>query len=364
MLHKIDYSQYSTWMMCPWKWYENYVKGMSKRYVGQRDDALALGALTHNLLDNLQRTGRVEYSPDVLLEINPTPECRDLGMMLVRGYVMKFPQERWEMEYPEEAVEFPLYTKQSDNWNNVYIDVYHDFWTGIAKLDRYFYVPEDTTIESGQPGQTITLGRGWWSQEFKTKSHGIRRDVWIKEWMSKRQADFQLLALQAQLGESKEEYRGLSKNNGYVHEVRGVLVSVLEKPRDYTPMRKCKGCGGSFELESFIPHEDGHMCPMCGNIQKLKPYTPTVPSNPDYFRIIVTRTPAQLETARQEIAQVTIAMEDMMEEGMESVVPNRDNCITNRYHTECLYAENHTAGNPVAEPQFIQIDPYKYIGLQ
>jgi hypothetical protein len=53
-----------------------------------------------------------------------------------------------------------------------------------------------------------------------------------------------------------------------------------------------------------------------------------------------------------------------MKDGMESVVPNRDNCITNRYHTECLYAENHTAGNPVVEPQFVQIDPYKYIGIQ
>ncbi len=58
------------------------------------------------------------------------------------------------------------------------------------------------------------------------------------------------------------------------------------------------------------------------------------------------------------------AMKEMEEEGMESVAPNRDHCISNRYYTECSFAENHTAGNPVGEPQFVQIDPYKYIGIQ
>lgn len=331
-------------MMCPWKWYENYVCGMQKRYVGQRDDALALGSLTHNLLDNLQRIGRIEYSTEVLLEINPTVECQELGIMLVRGYLMKYPNEYWEMEYPEKAVEFPLVSSTS-NW---VID-----WTGIAKLDRYFYVPEDTTIESGLPGQMLTLGKGWWAQEFKTKSHGIRRDVWMKEWMSKRQADFQLLALQAELGRNKTGST-----------LRGVLVSVLEKPREYTPMRKCKDCKGSYELSAYREHENGNICPMCGSIQKVTPYKPTVANTPEYFRLIVTRTPDQLETARREIMMVTEMMEDMRERGRDSVVPNRDNCISNRYHTECSYAENHTAGNPVGEPQFVQIDPYKYIGIQ
>ena len=164
-MNKIDYSQYSTWMMCPWLWCEKYVHGMSRRYIGQREDPLALGSLVHNGLDNFSRTGRYFLSPEVMGEVNPTPECVMLAEVLVQGFLRKFSSERWEMEMPEEAVEFPLEPG---------VSVFHkDDWTGVAKLDRYFYVPSDTQIESGLPGQTLTLGRGWWSQEFKTKSHGI-----------------------------------------------------------------------------------------------------------------------------------------------------------------------------------------------
>ena len=347
----IDYSQMSLWSNCPWAWYERYVKGMSPRYVGQRDDALALGSLVHNGLDEYSKTGRGAISQETIAEIGPTPECLRIAEMMVAGYIQKYPVERWPVERTEEAVQFPL---GDWGWGN------NKEWFGIAKLDGYFYVPEDTQVESGQPGQTLTLGKGWWSREYKTKSPSVNRGTWMMEWAAKRQADFQLLALTDLL----ENYPpwAPSPGRGKIDTVRGVLVSVLEKPREYTPRRKCKGCSDTYDLESFIPTPEGHKCPACGTVQHMKPYVPTVVPMPDYWRMIVTRTPDQLEVARREILCVAGDMQDMMNSGMESVVPNRDNCISNRWHRKCEYAEQHIAGKAVAAPEFVQVDPYRYIG--
>lgn len=360
-MNKIDYSQLSKFGFCPWAWYETYVKGMSPRYVGQRSDALALGSLVHNGLDNYSKTGKPFIDDATLLEVTPTPECKLLAEVMISGYIRKYPSERWPVERTEQAVEFPLHLYDPE-----YLDFYKDRtppndWTGVAKLDGYFYVSEDTTIESGLPDQHLTLGRGWWSREYKTKSHGIDRGVWMKEWAAKRQADFQLLALESIL---KDEERQGDPNGAYGHTPRGVLVSILEKPREYTPKRKCKGCSGQYELASFFANPDGHVCPACGHVQKLKPYEPVRPSAPEYFRMIVTRTPEQLEVARREIAGVAERMEEYRDYNrIEVEIPNRDNCITNRWHRQCEFAEQHIAGVDVAAPTFVKIDPYKYIGL-
>lgn len=346
MPNRIDYSQLSTWNNCPWLWHEKYIGGFSPRYSGQRDDALAMGSLVHNGLDNWSKTGKPTIDLETLADVGPTPECLRIAEMMVAGYIMKYPQERWPVEYTEEAVRFPLYPPGQ-------VLLYGTPWEGVAKLDGYFFVPEDTVIESGLPGQSLTLGRGWWSREYKTKSPAVNRGTWMQEWASKRQADFQLLALQNKL---------LTNATGTNDTIRGVLVSVLEKPREYTPRRKCKGCGETWELESYRAVPDGHACPMCQHVQKLKPYIPTVVPMPEYFRMIVTRTPEQLEVARREIAMTAELMQDMIEDGRDSVVPNRDNCISNRWHRKCEFAENHIAGREVGEPEYVKIDPYKYIG--
>lgn len=349
-MNKIDYSQLSTFNFCPWLWWEKYNRGMSPRYVGQRSDPLALGSLVHNGLDNFSKTGRPFLDNATLEEVNPTFECKQLAEMMVAGYIRKYPSERWAVEATEQAVEFLLRDNRMDRdeWD----------WTGIAKLDGYFYVPEDTTIESGLPDLQLTLGRGWWSREYKTKSHGIPRPTWMKEWASKMQADFQLLALQTIIQQQPRHMRDDIT-------IRGVLVSVLEKPREYTPTRKCKGCHGSYDLASYLICADGHTCPMCGAVQILKPYTPTVPSNPEFWRMTVTRTPEQLERSRREIAAAAERMEEYRESGeISSELPNRDNCINNKWHRECEFSEQHIAGVPVEEPRFVKIDPYKYIGIQ
>ena len=182
----------------------------------------------------------------------------------------------------------------------------------------------------------------------------------MMEWASKRQADFQLLALTNLLENSP---RNELAPYGLSPTVRGVLVSVLEKPREYSPRRKCKGCGETWEMVSYRVTAEGHSCPMCGHVQHLKPYAPTVVPTADYFRMIVTRTPEQLEVARREITQVADRMDYMVTVGMEDTPPNRDNCIQNRWHRKCEYAEQHIAGRAVSEPEFVQIDPYKYIGM-
>ena len=354
-INKIDYSQLSKFKFCPWAWYENYVNGMQPRYVGQRSDALCLGSLVHNALDNIDRTGRMFIDDATLVEMNPTPETKLLAELMVAGYRRKYPTERWECVRTEAAVEFPLEKG---------VSVFHkDDWFGVAKLDKYFYVPEDTTIESGLPDSRLVLGRGWWAKEYKTKSHGIPRPTWMKEWASKMQADFQLLALQNLLNTGVNT-DGVPLQEEMNTVPRGVLVSVLEKPREYTPKRKCKGCGNQYELESFFVGADGHHCPMCNHVQILKPYTPTVPAAPEYFQMIVTRTPEQLERARREIGAVAESMEEYIDSNdITSLTPDRDNCINNRYHRQCAYAEQHIAGSPVGEPTFVKIDPYRYIGL-
>lgn len=346
----IDYSQLSTWNFCPWLWYERYVKGMALKYVRQRDDALALGSLVHNGLDNYSKIGKGLIDPATIQEINPTPECFATAELLVRGYLLKYPRERWPVERTEEPVRFPLV---DDGIKPYRIE-------GVAKLDGYFYVPEDTTIESGLPGQTLTLSRGWWSREYKTKSPAVDRGTWIAEWASKRQADFQILALTDLLKNYPPFERRVV---GKIDTVQGVLVSVLEKPREYIPKRKCKGCGETYPLEAFFVCVEGHRCPVCGNTQKLKPYIAKEAPIAEYYRLTITRTPGQLETARREITQVALAMEELRTRGMESLPPNRDNCITNRYHRKCEFAENHIAGRVVGEPEFAKVDAYKYIGL-
>lgn len=355
-MNHIDYSQYSMFLSCPWQWYERYVAGWAPNYgVRQRDDALALGSLVHNGLDNFSKSGRPYIDNETLLDVNPTPECFQLAEMMVQGYIQKYPRERWPIEATEEAVKFDLCSEAF---------IWLDNYVGIAKLDGRFYVPEDTTIESGLPGTTLTLSRGWWSREYKTKSPGINRGTWLSEWASKRQADFQILALKHLLRKGWED--ATIRTQGGQDEsdqVQGVLVSVLEKPRQYTPKRKCKGCGESWEMESYFVTAEGHACPSCQAVQHLKPYTPTRPAAPEFFRMVVTRSARQLEIAKGEITAVAEAMDQMREEGMQAAIPNRDNCMTNRYHKKCDYAEHHITGRPVGAPDYIQIDPYKYLGM-
>ena len=344
----IDYSQYSLWNFCPWAWYERYILQRQLRYVGQRSDPLCLGSLVHNGLDNFARAGVPEIDEVTTREMNPTPDTLKLAHTMLLGYMRRYPAELWPVERSEQPLLFPI-----DN----------DFegrggLQGLAKLDGYFYVPQDTTIESGIPGYTLTLSRGWWAKEYKTKAFGRRRADWIKEWQSKRQADFQMLALQHMIEEHpRHRIDDIT--------VQGVLVRVLEKPHEYTPMRKCKACGESSELMSFVALAEGYACPLCGRAQAVTPYAPKVPKTPDYFSLLVTRQPERLAIAKQEILNVAIAMQRAYDDP-SSMIPNRDACVNNIHHRECEYFGPHTYGNlgdTRGDNGYVTINATAYIGL-
>ena len=351
----IDYSQYSKFLFCPWAWFENYVNQRTLRYIGQRSDPLCLGSLVHNALDNFAKTGKPFVDEATIRDNNPTPDTMAMAEMLVVGYLRKYPKEYWPVERAEQPLRFPL-------WDPDYSISKEDVIEGLAKLDRYFYVPEDTTIESGVEGYTLTLSQGWWGKEYKTKAHGRDRSGWIKEWQTKRQADFQILALQHMLNQANfglEEEEHLANRR-----VQGILICVLEKPHEYVPQRRCAKCKGMYDLQLYTPVEHGFRCPACGTVQELSPYVPKVPKIPEYFRFAAVRDAKQLEVARREITGVAVRMERMRQQGMAVEEPNRDACVNNVYRRQCAYMEPHTyGGSTETDARYEKVDATKYMGL-
>jgi hypothetical protein len=373
----VDYSSYSKFLFCPWAWYENYENQMQLRYVGQRSDPLCLGSLVHNALDNFAKTGKPFVDEDTIRENNPTPDTMAMAEVLVVGYLRKYPKEYWPTERAEQPLKFPLSCcdySQGPNCSKCGYDAGDipgntpnpcNALFGLAKLDGYFYVPEDTTIESGLDGYTLTLSRGWWGKEYKTKAHGRNRAEWIKEWQTKRQADFQILALKHLL-ESADAPKLARYAHGYDMNMtpQGILICVLEKPHEYVPKRKCAKCRGDYDLQLYRPMEHGFACPACDTVQELSPYIPKVPKIPEYFRVTTTRNSEQLSVAKREITAVAIRMDRMRMEGMEVEQPNRDACVNNVYRRQCAYMEPHTYGGTTAtDARYEKVDATKYRGL-
>ena len=426
----IDYTQYSTFLDCTWRWWERYAEGMDLRRDGPRKDNLALGGVVHDMLEGWRRSGSAEPSARVMGMLNPAPATLALAKRLVEGYVETFHDPPWEMERLEEPLRFPLTQVCSvcdGSGIKGYVggddDEIEKCWKcngiggrldGLAKLDGYFYLPEDTRVEGGAyAGHTLTLSRGWWSHEYKTKGYGVDRTRWGKEWFAKRQADFQMLALGHHLATSIM----------YGEAVQGVLVSVLEKPYEHTPQRTCKGCGETLDFDTYratngpvihyvqferevdkgwiadVVTQPGLMaygktrkaaleavqalapeltlvttkpkdgvgwfgCMLCGHVQELALPEVKPSAEPKYFRMTVTRTPAQLAVAKQEILAVAMRMERMRREGATAETPNRDNCVVGRYGGGCVYEGVHTNGLMAGEdPTFIKVDTLRYMGI-
>lgn len=341
----IDYSQYSIWNKCSWAWFEKYVNHQQKKWpAAQRDDALALGSLVHSGLENYYRHQNPKIPESVVEENTPTQDCYQLANRLIHGYIQNFPGEQWQLNFCEQPLRFPLI----------------EGWDGLAKLDRYFYVPEATSVPSGIPGYEIRLNPGWWIHEYKTKSPHVERGKWIQQWVVKKQADFQMLALQAQKDNPESPlFDGLPVDDP-TYPINGLLINVIEKPRDYIPKRKCKVCQKLWEFGSWIPVGEGHSCPMCGNVQKLKAVdTDKQEEAPQCFRVVVERTASQLEVAKKEIAMVAEMMQEYQKYGdLNNCFPaNREACLdlSKKYAQECDYFKVHnyeglvTIGNPEYE---------------
>jgi hypothetical protein len=328
----LDFSMYSTWMKCPWQWYERYVNRRVPRDNGyQKDDALTLGSLVHSGLEHWYKDRTPTIDAQTIEECGPTPECLQLARTLLEDYVRQYPSEPWQLE----SVEEPILTPLTD-------DVLL-----MAKVDAYFKVDSMMELVSNSEGHTISVTPGYWVQEYKTKGEGVSRANWMMGWEVNRQASFQTLALEAKLGV----------------EVQGVIVNVIEKPRAYTPKRKCKGCGQMLELAAFTPVGLEYMCPLCGNVQKVKPYEPKTERTSDFFRVKVQRSREQLITHREEFELVANDMQMMRAHGMDQYAPNSLSCVDTRFGA-CSYFRNHTYNvSTLDDPLMVERNTTKYTGL-
>jgi Zn ribbon nucleic-acid-binding protein len=169
-------------------------------------------------------------------------------------------------------------------------------------------------------------------------------------WENKMQASFQMLALKNLIGEVPQ----------------GILVSVLEKPRVYIPKRTCKGCKEAFEMALWLETGTGeHACPQCGHTQVLKPYEPTTTSSPQFYRIVVVRSPERLETAMDEIGLIALKMEEMRSSPPSQFIPadppNREACVHPIYRA-CEYFKIHTYDQePEEDENLEQFDAKRYL---
>lgn len=336
----IDFSAHSTWDTCPAKWYERYVaKRMLKWPKAQRNDALCLGGLTHAGLQVWQESHVVEIPAKAVDEYTPDKETHDLALELVYGYARKFPEEQWPLVRCEEPVTMPLV----------------DTLTLLAKIDEYFYVPESTVIDTGA-GQQMVLNPGWWIQEYKTKAADTPIGIYMQSWEMGLQAAYQILALQWKLANQ-------NKHTEFpVHDVQGVLVNVLEKPKRYVPKRKCGGCRQLLEFARWLPTFTGeYACPECGNRQKLQPLkldTPTV--LPEYYRFPVTRQAWELEQWKAQIITVGQRMIQMAQNGLHSEPWRPANCVDLRWRKACEYFGPHKNGTAIHDdPTYVDVPEYR-----
>jgi PD-(D/E)XK nuclease superfamily len=341
----IDHSAHEAWQFCPASWYEKYINNRRKKWPkAQRDDALALGSLVHAGLEVWQLTQTVEIPTKSIDENTPTKDCLDLALELVYGYAKMFPQEYWPLIHCEKPLTFPLATELM----------------GLAKIDSYFYVPEETDIDSGIPGQRITLTPGWWIHEYKTKSPKISVGIYLQSWQVGLQASYQTMALTHAL---KQNVNYDVPVDAPMH-VQGVLVNVLEKPERRVPKRLCKQCKDYHEFYLWLPTGTGmYACPICGNRQKLEPVKQGDPVKPpNYYRVLVTRDQAQLDADREMIIQVGQRMIWMEQHGIHSEPWTKKNCVDTWWKRECDYFSPHANGDSTLESLDYQEVP-DYRGL-
>lgn len=269
----LDYSQFDTFMGCEYKWWERYRNQYEKApKPGQQSSARVLGSLVHLGLDRYRTLGTPTISPSDAAPYDPTPECLLEANTLVAGYAGAFQHEAFTKYYCEEPLRFPL----------------HERMDGLAKIDSYFNVGETVTRENGL-GDIHALEPGWWIDEYKTKAASKDVGKYVASWRMNMQACFQMMALYELTGEMP----------------RGVIVNVLEKAPEYTPIRSCKSCKERVELRDWLPTGAGYRCPECGNIQDIDTTDKSKKVRvPKFYRIMVQRTLAELDRARIDMLNV------------------------------------------------------------
>ena len=300
------------------------MRGVHRERTEPADDALTLGSLVHDGLAQAALGQDPVPSKDRAQDMNAADSCYDLACRLVYNYIRSGGSKLFgEMESVEKVLEFWL---GSDSLHR-----------GMAKVDLVQQVSHLANVQASSNGGQLIVPTGVYSVEHKTKALQTDRSVYMKAWQANTQASFQLLALQER----------------YPNDPVGLIVNVLEKPRQAEPKRKCKKCVQYYALSMWrlTGGDDPKIfaCPFCNNEQKIQP-DKTKPFDYPWFRFMVTRSQERLEFDRGQISKRAADMSYLKElqfindDTKMRVVPFHDwsACLPWNSRTPCTYFEAHT----------------------
>ena len=347
----IDNSQYTAYAKCPAYWVERYVRGVHRLRTEPVDDALTLGSLVHDGLARAALWRDPVPSKERAEAMNAAESCYDLACRLVYNYIRSGGNKLFgEMESVEQVLKFWL---KSDSPHQ-----------GMAKVDLVQRVAHLANVQAASTGGQLIVPTGVYSVEHKTKALQTDRATYMQAWQANTQASFQLLALQER----------------YPEDPVGLIVNVLEKPRQAEPKRKCKKCTQYYALSMWRPVKAADAkqfaCPFCANEQKIQP-DKTKPFAYPWFRFLVTRSQERLEFDRRQIAKKAADMHRwFLNRGVDGVKhalikgdlwsPHFEwsACLPWNSRTPCTYFEAHTQlVDPLDTSGFVQ-DPHPLAYLE
>lgn len=306
----LDYSQYNQFSICPNLWHLRSVLGFSPQYgeAKEREDALCLGSVFHNIIENYYLSKELSVDDEIIKEFNPSKRITDLALHAILNYKSTYGQDPFSVLCTEKT-----YITKGNNPD----------WSIAAKIDLTASVPETMTLNSGYKDAPLYLNPGVYSFEDKTTSSNI--EDYEKVWRINKQADFQILCL-------REHHQN----------VRGVIVNIVKIPRPNPPVRTCKNCKTKLEFSAFIPKgDDIYTCPFCSKdskLQPLKPHQLEVPT-PEFKRIVVERTEAQLNETKEFIFNHMIPEMEHILRWPLSAFKNYRNCIGQYGKKDCEFAD-------------------------
>jgi hypothetical protein len=262
-LYPIDFTQWNTYQSCPMLWWETYVNGWRKKPADyQRDDALCIGSLYHDGMENFLRTGKAFIKQEILDEVTPKPEALEMVISMLEEYQLWAGLENWQLITIEKPLEFNIQLA-----DDLVVPC-------MAKLDASVLVTSPIRIETGQVGQTEELEIGYYTYEHKTKAATSNRAAFLRRWELDAQPLFQQRALEAYI-----------KANPQLPQlpVRGTIINVAEKPSIYIPVRTCKGCKTKQDMSSYSIVNGQYVCVLCGHTNEFEAAKKTSARQPTTF---------------------------------------------------------------------------------
>jgi hypothetical protein len=207
-------------------------------------------------------------------------------------------------------------------------------------------------------GEYITLDPGIWIREHKTKAQSISYDKFATRWTYDRQADFQCACL----------------SNHLDKEVNGVLINVIEKPKQYVPKRKCKGCAQTLPFITYAPvnHTSNHYtCSLCLHLQILQPIKPEQLQlkEPTFYRLYTRRSDERIEHMISDAMEIARRMDYMERSGIYKEPPRMtEGACSHSIFGPCEFlplciTENGDMLDPLSHGKYREANTKEYMGL-